>query len=275
MSHICFNLLLLLSFIVESSTTQYYYVRPTGSTSTSCPLQPCLTIDDITNSSAHYLKSHNTIFTFLPGIHAMQRPFAISNLHNISLRGVGNKHDVILQLGSNDSVICERILQLVCWTAVLNVTNVSRISISNITVDVTGDSYAGILLQNCYDVEVKQCTVFSSNSSYVIGLYVTNGNNITADMIETKNMAIGVMIYQTNRFTLQGSNISLSNYVGIYSFLTTCTSFFNLFLTRNGKMGIVLNDCHFVQIVQVTSSMTEVGIKVWNCVSTIMEKMSL
>ena len=204
----------------------------------------------------------------------MQRPFAISNLHNISLRGVGNKHDVILQLGSNDSVICERIFQLVCWT-VLNVTNVSRISISNITVDVIGDSYAGILLQNCYDVEVKQCTVFSSNSSYVIGLYVTNGNNITADMIETKNMAIGVMIYQTNRFTLQGSNISLSNYVGIYSYLTTCTSFLNLFLTKNGKTGIVLYDCHVVQIVQVTSSMTEVGIKVWNCVSTIMEKMSL
>ena len=92
MSHLCCNFLAY--YVVELSATEYF-VRPTDSNSTSCPFLTCLTVNEITNSSAHYLKSDNTIFTFLSGHHTMKTPLEICNVRNITFRAV-NKHDVSL-----------------------------------------------------------------------------------------------------------------------------------------------------------------------------------
>ena len=61
-----------------------YYVRPTEPTNTSCPGQPCLTINQYTNDSDHYFKS-NTVFKFLLGTHELYQPVYIKNVSNVLL----------------------------------------------------------------------------------------------------------------------------------------------------------------------------------------------
>ena len=78
------HLLTLLVPVLSLCAATEYYVKPTEPTNTSCPAQPCLTLNQYTSDSDHYFKS-NTVFKFLPGTHHMDRPFTIGNVHNMSL----------------------------------------------------------------------------------------------------------------------------------------------------------------------------------------------
>ena len=83
------KLLLLLLLIALSSLsgawcTDYYYVRPTESTNTSCPGQPCLTLNQYNDQSDQYFKSH-VIFRFLPGMHHLEKPVIFKSLQSVLL----------------------------------------------------------------------------------------------------------------------------------------------------------------------------------------------
>ena len=79
------GLLLILLQVLSLCGATEYYVRPTEPTNTSCPGQPCLTINQYTNDSDHYFKS-NTVFKFLLGTHELAQPVALYNVENISLQ---------------------------------------------------------------------------------------------------------------------------------------------------------------------------------------------
>ena len=85
----CYLLLLLVPVLFLCETTEYY-IRPTESTNTSCPGQPCLTLSQYINDSVHYFHS-NAVFKFLQGIQHMDRPLIIGNIHNLSLESYSNK----------------------------------------------------------------------------------------------------------------------------------------------------------------------------------------
>ena len=64
----------------------------TEPTNTSCPAQPCLTLNQYTSDSDHYFKP-NTVFKFLHGTHHMDRPLTIGNVHNMSLESLSDEND--------------------------------------------------------------------------------------------------------------------------------------------------------------------------------------
>ena len=82
-------LLLNLTLILSTCGATEYYVRPTEPTNTSCPAQPCLTLSQYINDSDHYFIS-NTAFLFLSGIHCIDTPVIIEDVHNISLVRYGD-----------------------------------------------------------------------------------------------------------------------------------------------------------------------------------------
>ena len=83
------QLILLIPVLSLCGATEYY-VRPTEPTNTSCPAQPCLTLNQYVNDSDHYFQS-NTVFKFLPGTHHMDRPVTIGNVQNISLESFSSE----------------------------------------------------------------------------------------------------------------------------------------------------------------------------------------
>ena len=85
------HLLMLLIPVLSLCGATEYYVRPTEPTNTSCPAQPCLTLNQYVNNSDYYFKS-NTAFKFLPGTHHIDKPVTIGNVHNVLLENVYDGH---------------------------------------------------------------------------------------------------------------------------------------------------------------------------------------
>ena len=79
-------LLIISSFSLCGATE--YYVRPSEPTNTSCPAQPCLTLNEYASHSEHYFTSSNIIFRFLPGKHLVNTSIRVENVHNVSFTGL-------------------------------------------------------------------------------------------------------------------------------------------------------------------------------------------
>ena len=75
--------LLIISALSLCGATEYY-VRPSEPTNTSCPAQPCLTLNEYASHSEHYFTSSNIEFRFLPGTHLLNISISVRNVHNVS-----------------------------------------------------------------------------------------------------------------------------------------------------------------------------------------------
>ena len=83
------HFLLLFFAVLQVCSATEYYVKPTEPTDTTCPGQPCLTLNEYTNDTDYYIKS-NTVFIFLPGKHHMDRPLQVIDLQNVTLKSTDN-----------------------------------------------------------------------------------------------------------------------------------------------------------------------------------------
>ena len=149
-------LLLLLLHLVWCGGKEFY-VRPSEGANVSCPGQPCLTMDQYSDLSANYLKSDNTVFTFLQGIHRMERPLQVVDAHNITLRGaigvnlqLNNCHDPKC-IDDNDadyrrSIICCSVVRMI---------NVSNATISHFTLAVAIQNGSGITVKGSRGIFIE------------------------------------------------------------------------------------------------------------------------
>ena len=91
-SYILLQLIVLFVVRARAEATEYL-VRPTDGEDVSCPGQPCLTINQYSHPSSDYLKLNNTVFTFLPGNHTLERSLQISDIVNITFRGLEGENE--------------------------------------------------------------------------------------------------------------------------------------------------------------------------------------
>ena len=68
-----------------------YYVRPSEPTNTSCPAQPCLTLNEYARNSESYFTTSNIVFKFLPGTHLVNTSISVRNVHNVSFTSLERK----------------------------------------------------------------------------------------------------------------------------------------------------------------------------------------
>jgi len=73
--------------MVQLIESRLLYVRPEEVPVKSCRSNPCLTLEDYVSKSASYFASHSE-FVFLAGSHLLQIPLEISDVTNVSLRGI-------------------------------------------------------------------------------------------------------------------------------------------------------------------------------------------
>ena len=88
---LCGHLLPLLLAVLQVSSATEYYVRPTEPPNTPCPGQPCLTLNEYTNNTDHYIKS-NATFIFLPGKHHMDGPLKVIDMQHVTLKSTDNEN---------------------------------------------------------------------------------------------------------------------------------------------------------------------------------------
>ena len=64
---------------------------PSEPTNTSCPAQPCLTLNEYASNSESYFTTSNIVFKFLPGTHLVNISISVRNVHNVSFTSLERK----------------------------------------------------------------------------------------------------------------------------------------------------------------------------------------
>ena len=187
-----------------------YYVTPTEPTNTSCPAQPCHTLNHYTNHSDRYFKS-NTVFTFLPGTHLMNRPLEIRDVENVSLEASDDNSDMYPQLVAQFTCQHEAISDCieiqsynfygyVCCSVVWMI-NVTRAAIEGISVTVTTPRVSGVILQQCSHLHIQSYIgiqkKFDFDDDQSVEIIAYESSDIEMDSIEVSNFSFGVVLYMS------------------------------------------------------------------------------
>ena len=254
--------LLLLVPVLSLCGAAQYYVTPTEPANTSCPAQPCLTLNQYTNHSDRYFKS-NTVFKFLPGTHFMDRPLEIKNVQNISLEAVvssdGND-DIVYPLlvarfncQSQTNNDCFNFGQLRVCCSVLQLINVTQAAIDSVTVKTL--YVTAVTLIGCSELHIQSITAYNENYSYndtIFGIFAYQSNDIEMDSIQASNYSHGLILYNTSNTNITDTSIVNSTSSGIVLLETETTKIINTTSASNNLNGMLLQLTNNTYIVNIS-----------------------
>ena len=281
----CHLLLLLATVIFQCGATEYY-VRPTEPTNTSCPGQPCLTLNQYINNSSHYIQS-NVVFTFLPGKHVIERLLEIRNVENVTLKGTGNYPQLIAKFSCWSNYHCSnktaRFVTLLNYfpfkdCSVIQLINVAHVNISGIHFTMSTVNVSAIKVERSTNIHL-QLDIYSVNSGLDkngcnIGIMAYETNHLYVDKLHVSNLLYGLILCKNQNaqikesvFEHSGLLVMKSDSVHIISTdssgnketgveLLFCnnTSIVNIATSHNNDSGMVFTVCRNTSIVNITTA---------------------
>ena len=270
-----------------------YYVKPTVPLNTSCPGQPCLTLSQYTNDSSYYIRS-NTVFTFLPGEHVIERPLEVQNVNNVTLRPSSEESGVYLKLATQFS--CEEYyISLgslkVCCSAI----RLINVRDAEISLAITTVNTSGVIVEQSVNIHFKNMTINSVQDSLdtsrrSIGIVSYESRHIYVDSLKTSNLSYGILLQNTNHTTIIGSVIKNNQNSGLLMFKSqvtnltnttlsdnmlcgmeclscTNTNMMNVSIINNKGPGIVLDSSNNTNMTEISVMKNEVGLLLSECVN--------
>ena len=279
------QLVLLIIFTAQYEGIEYY-VKPTDSRNVSCPLsQPCLTINQYTDPSNNYLELNNTVFTFLPGEHFMERSMKFNNVENITIQAMEDRaYSQLLprymcHLRNLSAPFIDPTILLLPYCPTIQMKEVVNVSISGLTM-VTAVNISGIFIENSIDVDIQQNIIYPSDELMNskcngVGIFVSGSIHINIASIQTGYFLYGIVIWQVNDVMVQNSLFQEFIYTGLCMIETNHINLLNLFLNASGKDGLILSSTRYSSLenVHVTLSGSS-GLSFYNCTKTKMMKVS-
>ena len=266
------HLLILLIPVLSLCGATEYYVRPTEPTNTSCPAQPCLTLNQYVDDSDRYFQS-NTVFKFLPGTHHMDRPVTIGNVHNMSLENFSEERPHLVTQFSCETEVCDCIslwrasffdfgwccaavwlhdMYNVTVKGIIVTSNVSGIilrDVSNVLIQLT-TTYSSIYPQtSCFDY-VPYIT--ARNCSCGLVLYNATNSHIS-DITATQN-DIGVLLVKTSDSAITNTVVTNNTHEGLILTKANNAHIINTTATYNSITGILLDIVHDTHITSTTAA---------------------
>ena len=249
---VCVHLLLLLVPVLSLCEATQYYVTPTEPTNTSCPAQPCHTLNHYTKHSELYFKS-NTVFKFLPGTHLMNRSLKIRDVENITLETSDDNSDMLPELVAQSTSQCVensdcidilhfRFDYIVCCSVIWMI-NVTHASIEGISVIVRRPKVTGVILQQCSHLHIQSISytiIQGHNLFQQIGIIALESKDIDMDSLEASNFAFGMVLYKSTNTNMMNVFAADNKHSGIYLIDSTDTNMTNVFAAHNEGDGIYL-----------------------------------
>ena len=250
-------LLILLAPVLSLCGATEYYVRPTEPTNTSCPAQPCLTLNQYSNDSDHYFKS-NTVFKFLPGTHHVDRPLTMGNVHNMSWENGGEVDDERPLLVTRFS--CETEEHICTYTSDICCAAVLLHDINNVTIKglaVTSRA-SGIILQDAVNISVQQLVITCMASVPVnyayVGILVYQATSVAIHSFSAYNCSYGLSLVSTTNAHITKVDAKHNNWIGIGLMNTTDICITDTTVTQSSRHGMELFFTSNSQITNTTLS---------------------
>ena len=258
------HLHLLLAVLQVCSATEYY-VRPTEPVDTTCPGQPCLTLNEYTNNTEYYIKS-NTVFIFLPGKHHMDRPLEVIDMQNVTLKSNDTEnlqpllvpqfpcemHSDCLEIEPPEVAPPYAIFSLsfttsnvsLCCSAI-RLINVTLAHIDGIQIAAILPYYynvSGLIIEQSTDISVNNMALTLSSSrmnTSEFGLLVYNSSRIVVDSLQANNFSWGISTCKSNSINISNTQIQNCNGSGVLIFESNSVSVENV-TSQNNRHGILL-----------------------------------
>ncbi len=271
-------LLLVLMFVLSTSTQHVHYVKPDGSPPEVCPDQPCLTIDQYVQRANAYFTT-GAHFLFLAGNYRLQATIRLVNISDITLAGKDNESDAIIYYGNSDAIQCINATNFCIQklTFILHDSTVSNISsaikiLNSKNVEILNLTFKGssefvmtltspVFIYLNSDVSITSC-VFKRNTAYFGGaLYVVSGSNVILD----GNMFIGNRaVYSGAIHVEDGSILTLKGTLGNTFAHNSAVVAGGAIGCLNSSIDIVGNNMENSAILNITTSLQPYRIYFFN-----------
>ncbi len=154
-------ILLQLLAVTNVSPQGIYYVMPDNTSASSCPDQPCLTLNLYAEQSSVYFTTGAT-FVFLSGNHSLQSSISLNSVSNITLRGTEHNSSATISCTVKYLVTCR---------------NVNNLNIQWLTFNLTEQNQTAVFWTfNSRRIMISDCTFQGSEKFSATALYATRSN---------------------------------------------------------------------------------------------------
>ena len=272
----CGHLLHLLLAVLQVCSATEYYVRPTEPADTTCPGQKtCLTLNEYTNNTDHYIKS-NTVFIFLSGKHHMDRPLEVIDMQNVTLKLNDTEnvqpslvpqfpcemHGQCLEIEPPDVAYAKRDHHMIFARSKVSVC-CSAIRLINVTlahidgIQITANlpyNVSGLIIEQSTDIYIDNMALTFSSSKMntsEFGLLVYNSSRIVVDSLQANNFSSGISACKSNSINISNTQIQNCNGSGVLIFESNSVSVENV-MSKNNRHGILLALTNYIIITNGT-----------------------
>ena len=244
-------LLQVLLVVISQCESAEYFIRPTAlGNSTSCPGQPCLTLNQYMKNTSYYVQS-NTVLNFLPGEHVLERPLQIRNVENVTLQSSTAERGMYSQL----------LVQFYCENASLNhciytpsaikLIDAVNVSINGISLEMWTPNVSGVIVNRSINVHL-QLRVQGNNYSHAVGV-AANDSHLYMNGVRADSLSNGIMIENTNKVNITHSSFDDNQNSGIVIIESDAVEISNTTLSGN-KKGMDLEHCCNVTLTSISAT---------------------
>ena len=261
-----YHLLLAIYFGLPCSAAISHYVRST--ISTTCPSEPCLTLDDYVSNKDLYFTS-NANFILLEGEHYLNSSLRLRNVFNVTMSGtVATKVTVVLQTEAtlsyiNSQAIIFNSLDILYHGKGGNLSQ-SAMIFENSQTQITNVKFTGLVSDILKSrgvsfiqsrANILNCSFFNGHSDYGGAISLQNSSIVALskiDFIDNRATRAGGAIFANNSdITFMGETLFLQNKV-----ISSSNSNFQSGFIGGGAMSISQTNVQFTDI----SNFTENGV---------------
>ena len=240
-------LLILLVPVISLCESAEYYIRPTALT-TSCPGQPCLTLNHFMNNTGYYIQS-NTVLHFLPGKHILKRPLEIRNVNNVTLKSSTDGVGVYSQLHVNFP--CENGH---CYIqSAINLINVTNVVISDISLEIWTGNVSGVTVKQSTNIHLRlDIYNVQQTISYAIGVTANEASHLYMDRLRAGNLYLGIRVKNTNKVYITNSSLGDCQYSGLMMMKCDSVDISHTIFSGNRDIGMYLESCSNVSLKDIS-----------------------
>ena len=200
-------LLVLLVPVISLCESAEYYIRPTAlTTNTSCPGQPCLTLNQYVSNTSYYIQS-NTMLNFLPGKHVLERPLHINNVQNVTLKSSTARSGMYSKLLVKFSCDNESLNHCIYTQSAIEMINATNVVINDIILEMWTPNVSGVIVEQSASVHL-QLHIYSVqvNDSLAGGVAVNETSHLYMDGLQVANLYNGIRIENANKVSITNSS---------------------------------------------------------------------
>ena len=245
-------LLVLLVPVISLCESAEYYIRPTAlTTNTSCPGQPCLTLN---HNTSHYIQS-NTVLNFLPGKHVLKRPLHINNVQNVTLKSSTAGSGMHSQLLVKFSCENESLNHCIYTQSAIQMINVTNVVINDISLEMQTPNVSGVIVEQSTDVHLQlHIHSVQGNDSLAAGVTVNETSHLYVDGLRVGDLYKGIRIENTNKVSIINSSFDNCQNSGMVIINSDAIDISNTTLSNNMENGMYLESCNNTSLTSISAT---------------------